>query len=67
MNNKTITIDGIEYTLTPVKRINVEVGDMVTVTDTHGTTTKLQVEEVAWENQFGDYMKTVYTLVSYEK
>lgn len=62
MNNKTINsrtdrrinIDGIEYNLTPVKRIQVEVGDIITVIDHAGNANKLQVEEIEWDNHCGD-------------
>ena len=67
MNYKTINIDGIEYNLTPVKRLQVEVGDIITVIDHAGNSNKLQVEEIEWDNHFGDYVKTVYKMVSYEK
>jgi hypothetical protein len=64
---KTINIDGIEYNLTPVKRLQVEVGDIITVIDHVGNSNKLQVEEIEWDNLCGDYVKTTYTLISYEK
>lgn len=63
---KTININGIEYNLTPVKRLQVEVGDIITVIDHAGNANKLQVEEIDWDNHCGDYVKTVYKMVTYE-
>ena len=64
--NKTITIDGIEYSLTPVKnKLNVGVGDIVTILG-HGNTISAQLDKVVEDTVYG-YVKTTYTFVHYEK
>lgn len=72
MNNKTMTdrrinIDGVEYSLTPVKNeLNIAIGDMVSISDNVGNSTKMQLKEVEWENMYNNE-KTTYTFVHYEK
>lgn len=67
MNNKTITIDGIEYSLTPVKnKLNIAIGDMVSISDNVGNSTKMQLKEVEWENVY-NHEKATYTFVTYDR